>query len=112
MCISLNSTWRTGCQAPRIGHRQWLSLNFNLLGAPFLRLLASHRASEEARLEVVEFGESESKHIAALYVPQLETLLAVNLIYSQARLTIQTQATSFIGAPVALFIIGDTVAGF
>jgi hypothetical protein len=67
---------------------------------------------EEARLEVVEFGESESKCIAALYVPQLEILLAVNLIYSQARLTIQTQATCFIRARVALFIIGDTVAGF
>jgi len=44
---------------------------------------------EGSRLEVVEFGECESKHIAALYIPQLKALLSADLIYSNAHLYLQ-----------------------
>src|SRR5260370_42088348 len=44
---------------------------------------------EGAELEVVEFGEGESKHIAAVYVPRLRALLSGDLVYNQAHLYLQ-----------------------
>jgi glyoxylase-like metal-dependent hydrolase (beta-lactamase superfamily II) len=41
------------------------------------------------RLEVVEFGEGESKHIAAVHIPELQALLAADLVYNQAHLYLQ-----------------------
>ncbi|HEY6308680.1 MAG TPA: MBL fold metallo-hydrolase [Candidatus Angelobacter sp.] len=41
------------------------------------------------KLEVVEFGEGESKHIAAVYVPQLRALLSADLVYNNAHLYLQ-----------------------
>lgn len=37
-------------------------------------------------LEVVEFGESESRNMAALYVPALRAMLAADLVYNGAHL--------------------------
>jgi glyoxylase-like metal-dependent hydrolase (beta-lactamase superfamily II) len=37
-------------------------------------------------LEVVEFGECESKHIASVYIPGLKALLAADLVYNGAHL--------------------------
>ena len=39
-----------------------------------------------AELEVVEFGECESKHIASVYIPGLNALLAADLVYNGAHL--------------------------
>ena len=44
---------------------------------------------EGETLEVVEFGEGESKHIAAVHLPRLEALLAADLVYNQAHLYLQ-----------------------
>jgi len=44
---------------------------------------------EGVKLEIVEFGEGESKHIAAVYVLQLKSLLAADLVYNQAHLYLQ-----------------------
>lgn len=40
-------------------------------------------------LEVVEFGEGESKHLAALQIPQMKAFLAADLVYNQAHLYLQ-----------------------
>jgi glyoxylase-like metal-dependent hydrolase (beta-lactamase superfamily II)/ketosteroid isomerase-like protein len=37
-------------------------------------------------LEVVEFGEGESKHMAAIYIPALKALLSADLVYNGAHL--------------------------
>ena len=52
------------------------------LAAPVLAL-------EGVELQVVEFGEVESKHTAALHISELESLLAADLVYSQAHLYLQ-----------------------
>ncbi|MBV8513910.1 MAG: MBL fold metallo-hydrolase [Acidobacteria bacterium] len=39
--------------------------------------------------EVVEFGECEAKHIAALHIPELSTLLTADLVYNKAHLYLQ-----------------------
>ena len=44
---------------------------------------------EGVKLEVVEFGEGESKHIAAVYIPKLKALLSADLVYNQAHLYLQ-----------------------
>ena len=44
---------------------------------------------EGTKLEVVEFGEGESKHLAAVYIPSLAALLAADLVYNQAHLYLQ-----------------------
>jgi glyoxylase-like metal-dependent hydrolase (beta-lactamase superfamily II) len=44
---------------------------------------------EGVKLEVVEFGEGESKHTATLYIPTLEALLSADLVYNQAHLYLQ-----------------------
>ena len=44
---------------------------------------------EGARIEVVEFGEGESKHTAAVYIPQLRALLAADLVLNQTHLYLQ-----------------------
>ena len=44
---------------------------------------------EGAKLEVVEFGEGESKHMAAVYIPTLKALLSADLVYNQAHLYLQ-----------------------
>ena len=44
---------------------------------------------EGAKLKVVEFGEAESKHIAAVYIPGLKALLSADLVYNQAHLYLQ-----------------------
>ena len=44
---------------------------------------------EAVQLEVVEFGEGESKHIAAIYIPPLRTLLSADLVYNNAHLYLQ-----------------------
>ena len=40
-------------------------------------------------LEVAEFGEGEAKHIAALHIPELKSLLVADLVYNQAHLYLQ-----------------------
>ena len=42
-----------------------------------------------SRLEIVEFGEAESKHTGALYIPALKALLSADLVYNQAHLYLQ-----------------------
>jgi glyoxylase-like metal-dependent hydrolase (beta-lactamase superfamily II) len=44
---------------------------------------------EGVKLEVVEFGEGESKHIASVYIPELKALLSADLVYNQAHLYLQ-----------------------
>jgi glyoxylase-like metal-dependent hydrolase (beta-lactamase superfamily II) len=44
---------------------------------------------EGTTLEVVEFGEGESKHIAAIHIPSLRTLLSADLVYNNAHLYLQ-----------------------
>jgi glyoxylase-like metal-dependent hydrolase (beta-lactamase superfamily II) len=44
---------------------------------------------EGVQLEVVEFGEGESKHIAAVHIPGLKTLLSADLVYNNAHLYLQ-----------------------
>jgi len=44
---------------------------------------------EENRLEVVEFGEGESKHIAAIHIPGLKAVLSADLVYNNAHLYLQ-----------------------
>jgi glyoxylase-like metal-dependent hydrolase (beta-lactamase superfamily II)/ketosteroid isomerase-like protein len=48
-----------------------------ILSEPVLRL-------EDQTLEVVEFGEGESKHMACLHVPPLRALLCADLLYNNA----------------------------
>ena len=52
-------------------------------------LAESHLTIEGVELEVVEFGEGESKHIAAVYIPTLKALLSADLVYNQAHLYLQ-----------------------
>ncbi len=40
----------------------------------------------DTKLEIVEFGECEAKHIAALYIPEMQVLLAADLVYNGAHL--------------------------
>jgi glyoxylase-like metal-dependent hydrolase (beta-lactamase superfamily II) len=49
------------------------------LSEPVLRLGGNE-------LEVVEFGECESKHMASLYAPALKTLFSADLVYNGAHL--------------------------
>jgi len=49
------------------------------LQAPALRI-------EGTVLEVVEFGQAESRHTATLYVPSLEALVCADLVYNNAHL--------------------------
>lgn len=44
---------------------------------------------EGTKLQVVEFGECESKHIAAVYISELKSLLSADLVYNQAHLYLQ-----------------------
>lgn len=44
---------------------------------------------EKAKLQVIEFGEGESKHTAAVYVSELESMLSADLVYNQAHLYLQ-----------------------
>jgi glyoxylase-like metal-dependent hydrolase (beta-lactamase superfamily II) len=44
---------------------------------------------EGTKLDIVEFGEGESRHIAALYIPGQGDLLAADLIYHQAHCYLQ-----------------------
>jgi glyoxylase-like metal-dependent hydrolase (beta-lactamase superfamily II) len=44
---------------------------------------------EGVKLEVVEFGEGESKHMTAVYIPTLKALLSADLVYNQAHLYLQ-----------------------
>lgn len=44
---------------------------------------------EDSRLDVVEFGECESKHMAAVYLPESKALLSADLVYNQAHLYLQ-----------------------
>ncbi len=48
-------------------------------------------ALEGVKLEVVEFGEGESKHTAAVYVSELKSFLSADLVYNQAHLYLQEQ---------------------
>jgi len=41
------------------------------------------------QFEVVEFGEGEAKHIAAVHIPEMKALLAADLVYNQAHLYLQ-----------------------
>jgi glyoxylase-like metal-dependent hydrolase (beta-lactamase superfamily II) len=43
-------------------------------------------AIEGTKLDVIEFGEGESKHIASLYVPGERALLSADLVYNKAHL--------------------------
>lgn len=40
----------------------------------------------DTRLEIVEFGECEAKHIAALHIPSMQVMLAADLVYNGAHL--------------------------
>jgi glyoxylase-like metal-dependent hydrolase (beta-lactamase superfamily II) len=53
-----------------------------VVSSPFLEL-------EGTRLEIVEFGECEAKHIAALYLPDSKTLFSADLVYNNAHLYLQ-----------------------
>jgi glyoxylase-like metal-dependent hydrolase (beta-lactamase superfamily II) len=44
---------------------------------------------EHAELEVIEFGEGESKHIVAIHIPGLKALLSADLVYNNAHLYLQ-----------------------
>lgn len=44
---------------------------------------------EGFELEVVEFGEGESKHTATVYIPSLRALLSADLVYNNAHLYLQ-----------------------
>ncbi len=44
---------------------------------------------ERVQLEVVEFGEGESKHLAAVHIPGLKALLSADLVYNNAHLYLQ-----------------------
>jgi glyoxylase-like metal-dependent hydrolase (beta-lactamase superfamily II) len=44
---------------------------------------------EGFEFEVIEFGEGESKHTAALYIPSLKALLSADLVYNNAHLYLQ-----------------------
>jgi glyoxylase-like metal-dependent hydrolase (beta-lactamase superfamily II) len=44
---------------------------------------------DRVRLEIVEFGEGESKHIAAVHIPILKALLSADLVYHNAHLYLQ-----------------------
>jgi glyoxylase-like metal-dependent hydrolase (beta-lactamase superfamily II) len=44
---------------------------------------------EGTKLDVVEFGESESKHIASVYLPNERALLSADLVYNKAHLYLQ-----------------------
>jgi glyoxylase-like metal-dependent hydrolase (beta-lactamase superfamily II) len=44
---------------------------------------------EGSKIEVVEFGEGESKHNATLYLPHLKALLSADLVYHDAHLYLQ-----------------------
>ncbi len=44
---------------------------------------------EGTKLDVVEFGEGESKHIASVYIPSERALLSADLVYNQAHLYLQ-----------------------
>lgn len=52
------------------------------LDEPILRI-------EGFELEVIEFGEGESKHTAALHIPTLNALLSADLVYNNAHLYLQ-----------------------
>jgi len=44
---------------------------------------------ERMQVEVVEFGEGESKHIAAVHIPEMKALLSADLVYNNAHLYLQ-----------------------
>jgi len=44
---------------------------------------------EGGKLDVVEFGEGESKHIASVYIPSERALLSADLVYNKAHLYLQ-----------------------
>ena len=44
---------------------------------------------EDVGMEIVEFGECEAKHIAALFIPGAKTLLSADLVYNNAHLYLQ-----------------------
>ena len=52
------------------------------LSDPVLRI-------DGTRLEIAEFGEGESKHTAAVFIPELKALLAADLVYNDAHLYLQ-----------------------
>jgi glyoxylase-like metal-dependent hydrolase (beta-lactamase superfamily II) len=65
----------------------------NKLGAHGPQRLIVPEALEEPilrvggnELQVVEFGECESKHIASLHIPALSALLSADLVYNEAHL--------------------------
>lgn len=52
------------------------------LAEPVLRM-------EGAHVEIVEFGEGESKHLAAAHIPSMRALLSADLVYNNAHLYLQ-----------------------
>ena len=52
-------------------------------------LVESDLTIDGVKLEVVEFDEGESKHMAAIYIPTLKALLSADLVYNQAHLYLQ-----------------------
>ena len=44
---------------------------------------------EGIKMEIVEFGECEAKHIAALFIPDSQSLLSADLVYNNAHLYLQ-----------------------
>jgi glyoxylase-like metal-dependent hydrolase (beta-lactamase superfamily II) len=44
---------------------------------------------ERAGLDIIEFGEGESKHMACLYIPDAKALLSADMVYNNAHLYLQ-----------------------
>lgn len=49
-------------------------------------LMARHLRIEDTELDVVAFGEGESKHLACLHIPAQKAFLAADIIYDEAHL--------------------------
>jgi glyoxylase-like metal-dependent hydrolase (beta-lactamase superfamily II) len=52
-------------------------------------LSGSDLTIDGVKLDAVEFGEGESKHIVVVYIPTLKALLSADLVYNQAHLYLQ-----------------------
>jgi glyoxylase-like metal-dependent hydrolase (beta-lactamase superfamily II) len=49
-------------------------------------LMERNLSIEDTKLDVVAFGEGESKHLACLHIPALKAFLAADIIYNEAHL--------------------------
>jgi glyoxylase-like metal-dependent hydrolase (beta-lactamase superfamily II) len=81
--IKTDGPWMFSMLQGKLGHEGPTRLVVpDVLAEPVLTI-------EGVKLAVVEFGEGESKHIAAVYLPGLKALLSADLVYNQAHLYLQ-----------------------